>query len=101
MNLIIYLSLLALLHFQKNGIVAYYFLAIAKLFGLLTYQQPTKVTGMVVGSDAPTENPCVEETAHAPLGGASPSHIENASELDRIAYGNELYIADACGRCTR
>nr|WP_242055833.1 hypothetical protein [Nostoc flagelliforme] len=37
---------------------------------------------MVVGSDAPTENPRVEETAHAPLGGASPPRIESASELE-------------------
>ncbi|WP_375495391.1 hypothetical protein [uncultured Nostoc sp.] len=48
---------------------------------LTTYQQPTKVVGMVVGSDAPNDNSRVEETAHAPLGGASPSHIESASEL--------------------
>ncbi|MEH1770977.1 MAG: hypothetical protein V7L27_29710 [Nostoc sp.] len=39
---------------------------------------------MVVGSDAPTENPRVEETAHAPLGGASPSHIESALELEEL-----------------
>ncbi|MBD2248704.1 hypothetical protein [Nostoc sp. FACHB-888] len=47
-----------------------------------TYQQPTKVVGMVVGSDALARNPRVEETAHAPLRGASPSHIESASELE-------------------
>jgi hypothetical protein len=51
---------------------------------LTTYQQPTKVVGMVVGSDAPTENPRVEETAHAPLGGASPQRIESASELEDL-----------------
>ncbi|MBW4457693.1 MAG: hypothetical protein KME55_36465 [Nostoc indistinguendum CM1-VF10] len=51
---------------------------------LTTYQQPTKVVGMVVGSDAPTENPREEETAHAPLRGASPSHIESASELEEL-----------------
>ncbi|MHC0067030.1 hypothetical protein ACWATR_29675 [Nostoc sp. UIC 10890] len=39
---------------------------------------------MVVGSDAPTENPRVEETAHAPLRGASPSHIESTSELEEL-----------------
>ncbi|QHG20748.1 hypothetical protein A6V25_32505 [Nostoc sp. ATCC 53789] len=39
---------------------------------------------MVVGSDAPTENPRVEETAHAPLRGASPSHIESALELEEL-----------------
>jgi hypothetical protein len=33
---------------------------------------------------APTENPRVEETAHAPLRGASPSHIESASELEEL-----------------
>ncbi|WP_256874804.1 hypothetical protein [Nostoc sp. C057] len=51
---------------------------------LTTYQQPTKVVGMVVGSDAPTENLHVEETAHAPLGGASPSRTESASELEEL-----------------
>ncbi|MHC5930797.1 hypothetical protein [Nostoc sp.] len=51
---------------------------------LTTYQQPTKVVGMVVGSDAPTENSRLEETAHAPLRGASPSHIESASELEEL-----------------
>ncbi|MBN3923117.1 hypothetical protein [Nostoc sp. NMS4] len=51
---------------------------------LTTYQQPTKVVGMVVGSDAPTENLRVEETAHAPLGGAPPSRIESASELEEL-----------------
>ena len=50
---------------------------------LTTYQQPTKVVGMVVGSDAPFQNLCVNETAHAPKeGGASPPHIECASELE-------------------
>ncbi|ACC85071.1 hypothetical protein [Nostoc punctiforme] len=53
-------------------------------YPLTTYQQPTKVVGMVVGSDAPTENPRVEETAHAPLGGASPQRIESASELEEL-----------------
>ncbi|MBC1300255.1 hypothetical protein GNF11_36325, partial [Nostoc sp. UCD122] len=47
-------------------------------------QQPTKVVGMVVGSDAPTENLRVEETAHAPLRGASPSRTESASELEDL-----------------
>ncbi|MBD2534353.1 hypothetical protein H6G97_34500 [Nostoc flagelliforme FACHB-838] len=51
-------------------------------YPLTTYQQPTKVVGMVVGSDALTENPRVEETAHAPLRGASPSRTESASELE-------------------
>ncbi len=51
---------------------------------LTTYQQPTKVVGMVVGSDAPTENPRLEETAHAPLGGASPQRIESASEFEEL-----------------
>ncbi|MBC1280477.1 hypothetical protein GNF10_32195 [Nostoc sp. UCD121] len=45
---------------------------------------------MVVGSDAPTENPRVEETAHAPLRGASPQRIESASELE------ELLVATDC-----
>ncbi|MEH2039193.1 hypothetical protein [Nostoc sp.] len=49
---------------------------------LTTYQQPTKVVGMVVGSDALARNPRVEETAHAPLRGTSPSRIESASELE-------------------
>ncbi|MEH1810711.1 hypothetical protein [Nostoc sp.] len=53
-------------------------------YPLTTYQQPTKVVGMVVGSDASTENSRVEETAHAPLRGASPSHIESASELEEL-----------------
>ncbi|MBC1225412.1 hypothetical protein [Nostoc sp. UCD120] len=59
-------------------------------YPLTTYQQPTKVVGMVVGSDAPTENPRVEETAHAPLRGASPQRIESASELE------ELLVATDC-----
>ncbi|MEH1789022.1 MAG: hypothetical protein V7L23_26440 [Nostoc sp.] len=45
---------------------------------------------MVVGSDALARNPSVEETAHAPLRGASPSHIESASEL------KELPVATDC-----
>ncbi|MEH2102578.1 MAG: hypothetical protein V7K76_23065 [Nostoc sp.] len=49
---------------------------------LTTYQQPTKVVGRVVGSDAQSENSRGEETAHAPLGGASPQSIESASELE-------------------
>jgi hypothetical protein len=49
---------------------------------LTTYQQPTKVVGRVVGSDAPNENSRVEETAIAPLGGASPPDIQSASELE-------------------
>ncbi|WP_193201014.1 hypothetical protein, partial [Nostoc sp. MG11] len=53
-------------------------------YPLTTYQQPTKVVGMVVGSDALTENLRVEETAHAPLRGASPSRIESASELEEL-----------------
>ncbi|MBD2731174.1 hypothetical protein H6G96_33875 [Nostoc sp. FACHB-892] len=52
-------------------------------YPLTTYQQPTKVVGMVVGSDALARNPR-EETAHAPLRGASPSHIESASELEEL-----------------
>ncbi|MEH2029825.1 MAG: hypothetical protein V7K67_09135 [Nostoc sp.] len=47
---------------------------------LTTYQQPTKVVGRVVGSDTQNENLHGEETAHTPLGGASPPHIESASE---------------------
>ncbi|MBE8968469.1 hypothetical protein IQ277_20260 [Nostocales cyanobacterium LEGE 12452] len=39
---------------------------------------------MVVGSDALARNPREEETAHAPLRGASPSHIESASELEEL-----------------
>ncbi|ODH01486.1 hypothetical protein A4S05_28660 [Nostoc sp. KVJ20] len=59
---------------------------------LTTYQQPTKVVGMVVGSDAPTENPRVEETAHAPLRGASPSRIESASELEDSPTANDCTL---------
>ncbi|WP_242059366.1 MULTISPECIES: hypothetical protein [Nostoc] len=65
---------------------------------LTTYQQPTKVVGMVVGSDAPTENPRVEKTAHAPLRGASPSHIESASELEELPVAMDcttLALVDA------
>ncbi|MHC5771863.1 MAG: hypothetical protein ACYTXI_41360 [Nostoc sp.] len=65
---------------------------------LTTYQQPTKVVGMVVSSDAPTENLRVEKTAHAPLGGASPQHIESASELEELptAIGcTSLTLVDA------
>ncbi|MEA5624800.1 hypothetical protein [Nostoc sp. UHCC 0251] len=39
---------------------------------------------MVVGSDAPTENPREEETAHAPLADASPQRTESASELEEL-----------------
>ncbi|WP_225912254.1 hypothetical protein [Nostoc flagelliforme] len=39
---------------------------------------------MVVGSDAQNKNSREEETAHAPLRGASPSHIESASELEEL-----------------
>ncbi len=49
---------------------------------LTTYQQPTKVVGTVVGSDALAENSHCEETAHAPLGGASPPLIDSASEQE-------------------
>ncbi|MBW4457657.1 MAG: hypothetical protein KME55_36245 [Nostoc indistinguendum CM1-VF10] len=56
---------------------------------LTTYQQPTKVVGMVVGSDALTENSRDEETAHAPLKGASPSRIESASELEDSPTAND------------
>ncbi|MGJ5629885.1 hypothetical protein [Nostoc sp. CALU 1950] len=51
---------------------------------LTTYQQPTKVVGMVVGSDAQNKNSRGEETAHAPLRGASPQRIESASELEEL-----------------
>jgi hypothetical protein len=53
-------------------------------YPLTTYQQPTKVVGMVVGSDALARNPREEETAHAPLRGASPSRTESASELEEL-----------------
>ncbi len=65
---------------------------------LTTYQQPTKVVGMVVGSDAPTENLHVEETAHAPLRGASPSRIESAPELEELPVAMDcttLTLVDA------
>ncbi|MBW4429503.1 MAG: hypothetical protein KME50_35330 [Nostoc desertorum CM1-VF14] len=58
-------------------------------YPLTTYQQPTKVVGMVVGSDALTENSRVEKTAHAPLRGASPSPIESASELEDLPVAND------------
>ncbi|MEH1808471.1 hypothetical protein [Nostoc sp.] len=51
---------------------------------LTTYQQPTKVVGMVVGSDAQNENLHGEETAIAPLGGASPPSVSSASELEEL-----------------
>ncbi|WP_226890025.1 hypothetical protein [Nostoc sp. MG11] len=55
---------------------------------------------MVVGSDAPTENPRVEETAHAPLRGASPSHIESASELEDSPTANDCtLLALSTRRC--
>jgi hypothetical protein len=53
---------------------------------------------MVVGSDALTENPHEEETAHAPLRGASPSHIESASELEELPTARDcttLALVDA------
>ncbi|MFB2769810.1 hypothetical protein ACE1AT_11055 [Pelatocladus sp. BLCC-F211] len=49
---------------------------------LTTYQQPTKVVGTVVGSDAQNENLQVSQTAIAPLGGASPPDIQSASEQE-------------------
>ncbi len=65
---------------------------------LTTYQQPTKVVGMVVGSDALARNPHLEETAHAPLRGASPSRIESTSELEELPVAMDctsLTLADA------
>jgi hypothetical protein len=44
---------------------------------------------MVVGSDAPSENLQVEETAHAPLRGASPPCIESASEQEESPTAND------------
>ncbi|MBN3951957.1 MAG: hypothetical protein HWQ38_38025 [Nostoc sp. NMS7] len=66
--------------FQKNGQKSEELQGLQKPnnvsnYPLTTYQQPTKVVGMVVGSDAPTENSRVDETAHAPLGGASPQPV--------------------------
>ncbi|MFN6540689.1 MAG: hypothetical protein RM021_030715 [Nostoc sp. EkiNYC01] len=49
---------------------------------LTTYQQPTKVVGTVVGSDAKGEILRVEQTAIAPLRGASPQPVESASEQE-------------------
>ncbi|MCC5618424.1 hypothetical protein LC605_25730 [Nostoc sp. CHAB 5836] len=49
---------------------------------LTTYQQPTKVVGMVVGSDALAEIEQVDQTAIAPLGGASPPDTQSASERE-------------------
>ncbi|NDJ26019.1 hypothetical protein GS682_31460 [Nostoc sp. B(2019)] len=43
---------------------------------------------MVVGSDAPSKNLREEETAHAPLGSASPQRIESASELEDSPTAN-------------
>ncbi|WP_392476730.1 hypothetical protein [Nostoc sp. C110] len=53
-------------------------------YPLTTYQQPTKVVGMVVGSDTQAKNSREEETADAPLRGASPQRIESASELEEL-----------------
>ncbi|MHC0068395.1 hypothetical protein ACWATR_36960 [Nostoc sp. UIC 10890] len=67
-------------------------------YPLTTYQQPTKVVGMVVGSDAQNKNARVEETAHAPLRGASPQRIESASELEELPTANDctlLTLVDA------
>ena len=53
---------------------------------------------MVVGSDAPTENLRVEETAHAPLRGASPSRTESASGLEELPVATDcttLALVDA------
>ncbi|MEH1788398.1 MAG: hypothetical protein V7L23_23140 [Nostoc sp.] len=47
---------------------------------LTTYQQPTKVVGTVVGSDALARISHCGETAHAPPKGASPQPVESASE---------------------
>ncbi|QLE53632.1 hypothetical protein FD724_39150 (plasmid) [Nostoc sp. C057] len=44
---------------------------------------------MVVGSDAPSKNLGVEETAHAPLRGASPQRIESASELEELPVAKD------------
>ncbi|MHC0067343.1 hypothetical protein ACWATR_31270 [Nostoc sp. UIC 10890] len=73
-------------------------------YPLTTYQQPTKVVGMVVGSDAPTENSRLEETAHAPLRGASPSRTESASELEDLPVAKDCttlaLVDDAQGEST-
>ncbi|MEA5503921.1 hypothetical protein VB735_12525 [Halotia wernerae UHCC 0503] len=47
---------------------------------LTTYQQPTKVVGMVVGSSTQNKNTRVEETADAPFGDASPQTLESVEE---------------------
>ncbi|NEU83165.1 hypothetical protein [Nostoc sp. UIC 10630] len=67
-------------------------------YPLTTYQQPIKVVGMVVDSDALARNLRVEKTAHAPLGGASPSHIESTSELEELPVAKDctsLALVDA------
>ncbi|WP_341531411.1 hypothetical protein WKK05_37505 (plasmid) [Nostoc sp. UHCC 0302] len=68
-------------------------------YQLTTYQQPTNVVvGMVVGSDAQSENLQVEETAIAPFGGASSQVIESASEQEKSPTANDctsLTLVDA------
>ena len=49
---------------------------------LTTYQQPTKVVGMVVDSDTQAANSHCDETAIASLGDASPPKVESVSELE-------------------
>ncbi|MCC5640400.1 hypothetical protein LC593_32125 [Nostoc sp. CHAB 5844] len=51
-------------------------------YPLTTYQPPTKVVGMVVGSSSNSENLRVEETAIASLGDASPQTVESVEEKE-------------------
>ncbi len=65
---------------------------------LTTYQQPTKVVGTVVGSDALVEILREDETADALLGSASPPHEISASEEEESPVATDcttLTLVDA------
>ncbi|MBD2253349.1 hypothetical protein [Nostoc parmelioides] len=65
---------------------------------LTTYQQPTKVVGKVVSPSTPNENSHGEETADAPLKGASPQTVESVEErkeLPTVTDCTSLALVDA------
>ncbi|MBD2302581.1 MULTISPECIES: hypothetical protein [Nostocales] len=90
-------------HFQKNGQKSEELQGFQKPnnvsnYPLTTYQQPTKVVGKVVGSSTQNKNLCVDETAIAPLGGASPQTVlgvEEEKELPAVTDCTTLTLVEA------
>ncbi|MBD2458527.1 hypothetical protein H6G80_31235 [Nostoc sp. FACHB-87] len=90
-------------HFQKNGQKSEYLQEFQKPnnvsnYSLTTYQQPTKVVGKVVSSSTQNENLYGDETADAPLGGASPQtlkSVEEKQELPAVTDCTTLTLVDA------